>query len=74
MKSFLFGCRARLSEANVPCGLEPRVTGSRSERDTAQREGMASEAAQRQGKKMFGHLIEGGDMRGAEPKLKFLWD
>lgn len=39
MKSFLFGFGARLSEANVSCGLEPNVMGSRSEQGTAQREG-----------------------------------
>lgn len=38
MKSFLFGFRARLSEANAPCGLDPDVTGSRLERGTVQRE------------------------------------
>ena len=47
--------------------------------------GIASKAAQRKGKKTFGHLIgehlpgEGwkwreGEMGEAEPKLKFLWD
>lgn len=39
--------------------------------------GLASEAVRRKGKKTFGHLIGemgGGEMREAEPNLKFLED